>query len=251
MIKTLEAFKQSAFLGIVVYEGPSKIDGKPIVAIANKIDGRSRNAKTGAMVQTWIMRSDIAPHHAVKTGDDKSVCGDCPLRPLNNGESVCYVKTFQAPLSVYNAYHNRRYARPGVDFDAALIPAIFAGLSVRFGSYGDPYAVPVKFWSPMAKRAANWTGYSHQWRKAGKTLATLCMASADNADDVVKANAKGWRTFRVRKSNAPKLANEFVCPASKEGGTKTNCAACGLCAGNSIIAKNPVIMDHGSRKARL
>jgi hypothetical protein len=49
----------------ILYEGPSMIDGKPIVVIATV---GSANSKTGAMVQTWIMRQDVEPHHALKTG---------------------------------------------------------------------------------------------------------------------------------------------------------------------------------------
>ena len=44
--------------GLVLYEGPSEIDGKPIVCIAT-LD--SRNRKTGNMVQTWILRQDVSP----------------------------------------------------------------------------------------------------------------------------------------------------------------------------------------------
>ena len=61
---------------MIIYEGPSKLDGAPIVAIATGVDGASDNGKTGDMVQITIIRADIAPHHATKTGDDTSVCGN-------------------------------------------------------------------------------------------------------------------------------------------------------------------------------
>lgn len=44
--------------GFVLYEGPSVLDGAPIVAIATM---STKNAKTGAMVQTWILRANMAP----------------------------------------------------------------------------------------------------------------------------------------------------------------------------------------------
>lgn len=47
--------------GMIIYRGPSLLDGAPIVAIATGLDGKHRNSKTGNMVQTWIMRDDIAP----------------------------------------------------------------------------------------------------------------------------------------------------------------------------------------------
>ena len=59
--------------GYILYEGPSGIDGAPIVVIATGFANSSANAKTGDMIQTWIIRSDIAPHHAVKSGDDASI----------------------------------------------------------------------------------------------------------------------------------------------------------------------------------
>ena len=108
-IETLRrALKRGDYCGIVLYEGPSRIDGAPIVAIACRITEASGNAKTGAMVQTFIMRQDIAPHEALKTGDDSSVCGDCPLRPIHKGATRCYVRVYQAPLSVWNAYNRGR-----------------------------------------------------------------------------------------------------------------------------------------------
>ncbi len=63
-------------LGFIAYEGPSMIDGAPIVVIVNKIDNGSDNEKTGAIVQTFIIRSDIGPIDALNTGADAAICGD-------------------------------------------------------------------------------------------------------------------------------------------------------------------------------
>lgn len=68
--------------GAILYEGPSVLDGAPIVAVLTGLKDKSKNPKTGPMLQVWIMRSDIAPHLAQQSGQDDSVCGDCPLRPL-------------------------------------------------------------------------------------------------------------------------------------------------------------------------
>src|SRR6188768_1675463 len=54
------------FAGIVLWEGASLLDGAPVVAIANKIMGKSANGKTGAMVQTFIIRSDMDPVAALR-----------------------------------------------------------------------------------------------------------------------------------------------------------------------------------------
>ena len=248
--QVLRAIKSNEYCGIIIYEGASRIDGKPIVAIFNRITDDSDNDKTGAMVQSWIMRSDMKPNDAVKTGDDVSVCGNCPLRPVNKhmlkpGQKPCYVKTWQAPRSVYAAYVNGRYLKAGVDFPIDLVKNIFSGLKVRFGSYGDPFALPVSRIAMVARYAKRITGYSHQWQnpKAGK-LSRYCMASVDNESDAINAHESGWRTFRTRENKDDVLPNEVICPASKEAGVRTNCAECGLCAGNSVQAKSPVIIYH-------
>ncbi len=235
----------------MLYEGPSQIDGAPIVVIANRIETDSTNEKTGNMVQTWIMRSDIKPTDALKSGDDSSVCGDCPHRPANNG--TCYVRVFQAPLGTYKAYHRGRYARPDVDFAKALLPKLFAGKAFRMGSYGDPAAAPFPLWRMCTVNAAVVNGYTHQWRDARfQAFRLLCMASADSVADMTEAHAAGWRTFRVRAATEPVFKGiEAICPASKEAGFKTDCASCKSCGGNSAKARvSMVIMAHGATAKR-
>lgn len=252
MIKTAEAMreaiKRDKFCGVVLYQGPSAIDGAPIIAIANRIETSSNNAKTGAMVQTFIMREDIAPHEALKTGADASVCGNCQARPLLGG--YCYVAVYQAPLSTWKAYKRGCYALPGVDYDPAFLPELFAESIFRIGSYGDPGALPVGFWQPITKYAKAITGYSHQWQNR-PDLKGLCMASTESELESETARALGWRAFRVRLASEPKLAGEVICPASKEAGNKTNCASCRACGGLSSKAKASItIIAHGNKAKR-
>jgi hypothetical protein len=58
------------------------IDGEPIVVIATGFKRSSANPKTGDMLQTWILRRDVAPFAAIHNGADASICGDCPLRGI-------------------------------------------------------------------------------------------------------------------------------------------------------------------------
>lgn len=51
----------------VFYRGPSLIDGSPIVGIAVFPAGKA-NAKTGAMLQTYILRDDMSPMKAIQSG---------------------------------------------------------------------------------------------------------------------------------------------------------------------------------------
>lgn len=224
--------------GYVVFEGASAIDGAPIVVIATGFASKTANGKTGDMIQTWIIRSDIAPHEAIKSGDDASVCGDCVHRPAMRAEVTargeqfvpCYVKTFQAPLSVFSAYLRGIYPRATM----AQIAHLCAGRMVRIGSYGDPFAAPIELWEAMTSAAMGWTGYSHQWRKAPVAWAKLVMASADTLQDMLDAHRAGFRTFRVTAKPFEHVKGaETVCPASKEKGAKTDCATCRACMGTS------------------
>ena len=61
----------------IIYNGPSLLDGQPIVVIATY---SNRNTKTGTVVQTYILCRDTNPLEASKTGADFSICGDCTMR---------------------------------------------------------------------------------------------------------------------------------------------------------------------------
>ena len=228
--------------GYILFEGPSAIDGKPIVVIATGFAKRSDNGKTGDMIQTWILRADIEPSEALASGEDESICGGCEHRPAlrikNESEGKkhipCYVKVWQAPRSVWAAYKRGIY--PVASHAEAT--KLCADKMVRFGSYGDPYAAPISIWKAMAAQALGWTGYTHQWRRAGTDWAALVMASADNLTDMLEAHKRGFRTFRVTSKPFENVKGvEAVCPASKEKGAKTDCAACRACMGTSGKAR--------------
>ena len=239
------------FLGFIAYEGPSEIDGAPIVVIINRIDSDSENEKTGALVQSFIIRSDVAPTDALKTGQDESICGDCIHRPLlakDNGQAPCYVNVGRSVRSVYEAYRRGRYTKA----DHATIAKALAGKIVRLGTYGDPAAAPVQVWERITRYAAGRRGYTHQWNRPGfdaAAWARLVMASADSIDEAAHANLLGMRVFRV-SIGVDKQAGETICPASAEGGKKSTCAKCTLCAGTSIQARDVVIADHATGHAR-
>ncbi|MHC4071443.1 MAG: hypothetical protein ACYTGS_05340, partial [Planctomycetota bacterium] len=107
--------------GFVIYKGPSELDGKPIVAIATGFAKGSSNTKTGkGLIQTWILRADMSPIDAVHSGDDSSICGNCPHRGRvvdgRNVDRSCYVTVFQAPLVVFKAMLRGIYPKiPGRD----------------------------------------------------------------------------------------------------------------------------------------
>lgn len=234
--------------GAILFEGPSAIDGAPIVLIITQMAEKSTNRKTGHMVQTYILRQDLKPIEAAKIGADVSICGDCKHRPTlskHNGEAKCYVNIGQGAGSVWGAYKRGSYPRMTAEELAAT--GILKGQAVRFGSYGDPAACPIEIFQTLANNCKKFTGYTHRWRDANFNPAwgSLLMASVDNTLEQFEAIANGFRYFRVQIGTAKPSAGEVSCPASKEAGNLTTCAACCLCAGNSKKAKNVVIRDHG------
>ena len=228
--------------GFIFYRGPSPIDGAPIVAIATL---KSVNAKTGDMVQTWILREDVSPLDAIATGADASICGNCAHRGTAKRKRTCYVDIGKSPSSVWSAFHRGQYIDLSDDPDTAA--HLINGRIVRMGAYGDPAMVPVKQWRMLLAAAAGRTGYTHAWRRMwAQALRPYVMASVDSVAEQDIARAMGWRTFRVRHASEAKQASEAVCPASKEAGYKTTCATCRACGGTSAKAKvSMVIMAHG------
>ena len=241
--------------GYIIYEGASLLDGSPIVVIATGFESGSTNRKTGSMVQTYVLRSDVDPVSAVRGGADASICGDCPHRGIvvdgKNQGRTCYVNVGQGALAVYNGYKRGIYPT----LPQGLAPA--SGRMVRLGTYGDPAAAPAYVWQSLLSQAAGHTGYTHQWRNPSlptdhlAALRSLCMASADSAADAAEAHAMGWRTFRVsldperdpiRKEGADK---EVLCPASAEAGKKLTCAQCLACGGADGRRGSIYIPAHG------
>lgn len=244
------AKKLPAINGVVLYEGASQLDGAPIICVATGLSAKSRNGKTGALIQTWILRADVSPRVAVNTGDDASICGDCKHRGvvvtidgvLTNKKRRCYVRVSNAPRSVWSSWKRGIYPTA---WDAST----FAGRAVRLGAYGDPAAVPFHVWARVLSLAAFHTGYTHQWARFPE-LAAYCMANVDTAAERLHARFLGFRTFRVRGAAETRDRAEAVCGASAEAGHKTNCFDCHACSGTTGRARcDIVIVDHGPMRA--
>jgi len=232
-IKTKKSPTKKQPNGYKLFEGKSKINGKNIVAILTL---KTSNIKTGQMAQLWILNADLNPVEASKQKKDDSICGGCKLRKSLNG--ACYVNLGQAPLAVYKAYKLDKY--PTLQQNNYNI---LSGLKIRFGAYGDPFALPIEILAKLKAVAINNTSYTHQWKKGSEILKAVSMASVDNIDEQKEATSKGWRTFRVAKLDSEILANEILCPNVTKG---INCSDCNLCSGAILKAKNIVIPVHGN-----
>jgi hypothetical protein len=244
---------------LILWQGLSLIDGAPIAVVATGLNAASGNDKTGGMIQTFIIRTDMHPVAALESGADESVCGNCPSRPyLASGAGAkrgpCYVEVGKSVASVYRALRRGRYA---VAADEAAIEAAGAGADDRGGTYGDPAAAPAWVWRAYYRRARSRTGYTHAWRHPdplvranAEALRPYLMASCDTPLQAAMARAAGWRYFRVRAGDGPLLDGEAVCPASAEAGKVTACQTCGACDGAVPVARRAsspsrVIIAHG------
>ena len=221
---------------MIVWEGVSALDNvTPIVVLASF---ESANVKTGNMVQTWILRADVAPNQAIAEGQDMAVCGPCPHRgKASGGSGACYVNP-RTPASVWRAF-SRGNVR-------ALDLSAFAGRKVRFGAYGDPAAVPFEVWESIAAVADGVTGYTHQWKSCDERFARVCMASCDSIDEYLVARRKGYRGFVVRAMGEAKPQGLVQCPATAGKDNKVTCLTCMQCGGTDNGRKASISIEvHG------
>tara|TARA_R100000951_G_scaffold52157_1_gene43889 strand:+ start:459 stop:1253 length:795 start_codon:yes stop_codon:yes gene_type:complete len=257
--------------GYIFYEDNDKV---------GIITFNSSNDKTGLLEQTWILNKNVVPHIAIDTGEDKNICGNCKhrgkvlslddaiqyahtLKPhkrrallkrvetkrtkgLNsiNVDRKCYVKTFQAPLSVWKSYKKGNYEKISLH----KLSKLLTFRSVRVGSYGDPAVIPNEVWDKMLSRTLGNTGYTHQWQKCEQRYSRFNMASVDSLEEKRQANKLGYRTFRTRLASEPIESDEVVCLSDKvarEGKKLVSCADCMMCSGNnSKVKKNIAIIIH-------
>lgn len=234
--------------GYVFYDGVSLLDNNPILGIATY---NSDNPKTGDLVQTWVIRKDMHPMNAVNTGNDISICGGCPLRGevVNNKNEGrgCYVM-LQGIGVVYNAYQRGLY--PELSKSSRLK---LGHLGLRYGSYGDPVAIPMDAWDNLRKLCAkdeSEPGYTHQWRESRfQDWSKYLMASTHSLEENDLAHSMGWRTFRTILDASDLSQNEIFCPASAEGNFRRTCQTCGACNGRrdmEDMRMNIANVVHGS-----
>lgn len=221
--------------GFIIDRGNSPIDGKPYVAILTL---NSTNRKTGNMAQVWILREDISPVEAVQSGDDRSVCGDCPHRKQSDGSRSCYVNVGQGPLSIWRTFKRGGYKLLWLyeELEKAL-----NGRKIRWGAYGDPAILSENIVTLLNSYAKGHTGYTHQWKKEfAQKYRGVFQASCDSFADYLQASDNGWKTFTVvAKGTSAPFAK--LCPATVSN-SQAQCITCALCDG----AKKDIFVEaHG------
>ena len=237
--------------GVVVYNGPSLLNRRPIVGIV-RFD--SKNQKTGDMAQLWILDRDVKPTEANKLGLDASVCGTCPLKgtptldPERGMISVgrsCYVNLGHGPRGIWERYQKGHFPVA----TARMLKEGLSGKVVRLGAFGDPAALPAHVIKRIVRYSTGHTGYTHNWGQYRfQWLKRFVMASCETPTDREVARTAGWRTFRARLASQPVLPGEILCPASEERGKTRQCVNCLACDGADRSGKvDVVIIGHGSR----
>lgn len=238
------------FEALVIYDGPSMINGEPILGILTRA---STNIKTGEMDQLWILRADMSPVEASRTGADACICGGCPHRGrMVDGVLVgrsCYVTLFQGPRAVFDAWLRGVYRAAA---SMAEVRRAGEGRHVRLGAYGDPAALPAPIVRALVSRASGWTGYTHQWRseRLAGGLRDILMASCDTPADVERARLMGWATFTVVPQGAAMPAGIEECANSRTGTTCRDCLACDGRSGRHIgVYAHGAGAGHANRRA--
>jgi len=219
-------------MGETFYNGPSMITGDPIIGVITGLGRKSKNPKTGPMAQTWITTAGVHAMDARKTGKDKSICGDCPLRK----DHKCYVRNLSGSLWKRSAMD----AHPTFELSDKNITRL-QERGLRMGAYGNPSAIPIVYWRTLANLAGKWTAYDHQWRDIDPEWSELVMASCESSEDREEAKAKGYRTFRILwpEKNDKLESDEILCPYPR-----VQCKDCLLCRGNTVKAKDIAIHKH-------
>jgi hypothetical protein len=225
--------------GFIVDRGLSPIDGAPYVAI---LVLESENSKTGNMCQVFILRPDVHPLDAIASGDDRTICGDCPHRrrwsdELGRYVRSCYVDVGKSVGAVWRAFTRGSY--PG--YEPSLHARYLRGRRIRWGTYGDPAILHESVVRDLTAVADGHTGYTHQWRAPFAQWATgFFQASCDSFADYLAASDAGWRTFAVvPQGDAPYSGK--LCPATAAD-SQAQCLTCRLCDG----AKTDIFVEaHG------
>jgi len=210
----------------------------------------SKNSKTGDGVQIFILPMSWVTNGKDEMSDDTASCLDCIHSKGKNGS--CYVRKGFAEYGLMSKVHSlhKQYLngdlilRP-IDDLVSMEGDRIRGKFVRFGAYGEPVLLGPTVTKQIADIALNFTGYTHQWHiPQYEWSKEYFMASVETDALMLKANSKGFRTFRVRTKTNHVNDNEVICPASKEAGRKVTCDRCLLCKGASSKAKNIVIIKH-------
>jgi len=227
---------------VVLWAGPSALDGTPIMAVAMRAGAdSSQNGKTGDMVQIAIMRQDMSPAEAYAAGLDGAVCPEycVHISKARGGWGTCYVNKARLRSAWERAVSLVKAGKVGAP------KGFFRGAYVRIGNEGDGAAVPLHVWEAIASEASGHTAYTANWRNLGPGWSRLFMASVSTSAEALRARSLGWRFFAssMAPSQDAGLAEiSRLCPSDSHG---LSCLACRKCDGTDKGEKRPSVWIPG------
>lgn len=183
----------------------------------------SNNTKTGDMIQTYILDK------ARLTSEPKTFGAKCEACPMIDR---CYVS--RDKMSVRRALKALLEGKGKGSYQHATLDQVLphlAGRSIRFGTYGDPSAIPLDDVAKIVSAAKGHTGYTHFWREIDPAYSAYFMASCESLSDENEARLIGYRSFRVllkEQAEHEVRSNTIECLNASVGLT---CEDCGLCSG--------------------
>lgn len=227
--------------GVIVYDGPSMIDGAPVVVVLTSIRGTSSNTKTSAgagalpLAQTYVIpRAMLAGMAAgdksansrawfanLAAGRDASACGACELRPSAVAAAraagapapdSCYV--LNGPPDVAAAIVAGAYGTATLDEAAAYVRAMvrrgrIAG--VRGGSWGDPAAAPLAVHRALRDALTDPdTGSPYRVRHPDGTERRAVWTCYTRTWEYAPAAAAGWRRLAMASAHTPSEARRAL-----------------------------------------
>ena len=193
----------------------------------------SQNSKTGNMLQSYIIDKEKAFSEPKVFG---AKCADCPV------VNECYVSRDKLTVrrSLKRLIEGEKTSYKFTTLDQVL--PLLKGRSFRFGTYGDPSAIPLEMVKAITNEVSSWTGYTHFWREIDQEYQEFFMASVESLTGEMLAQAMSWRTFRmIRKGASNDSINSILCPNTSR---EITCEQCKLCKGTSSKAKSIFIDEH-------
>lgn len=217
--------------GVILYDGPSMLDGAPVVVVLTSIRGTSANTKTSAgalpLAQTYIIPRAMLQGMAagdkrnnfgawfqnLAAGRDASACGACELRPsavaaaraAGTAPDACYVLNGPPDVAaaiVAGAYPTATLA-DAADYVRAMVRrGRIAG--VRGGSWGDPAAAPLAVHAALRDALTDPdTGSPYRVRHPDGVERRAVWTCYTRTWEYNTAAAAGWRRLAMASAHNP------------------------------------------------
>jgi hypothetical protein len=191
--------------------------------VFNNLREKSQNRKTGAVIQSYILDLERLVDEPAVFG---AKCQACPL------VRTCYVSQDKLAVrrALVKALGGESQSYVELSSIEELLP-LLRGRFVRFGTYGDPSALPLEWLKLITPLLSGWTGYTHFYSSIDQEYSRFYMASVESPETYAAALALGYRVFYVALKGAPPAPVEQLleCLYVTKGLT---CRECGLCNGH-------------------